>query len=64
VNFQGKERDYEALQELIVGKMCYATVVTADKTAIWQKPTNTSCHRAREKQVPPFCRGDDPDNAW
>ena len=37
VNFLGKERDYDALQELIAEKMCYTTVATPDKTAIWQK---------------------------
>ena len=64
VNFEGKEKDYEFLQELIVEKMCYASVATYDKTAIWQKPTSASCHLSREKQVPPFCTEDDPDNAW
>lgn len=64
VNFPGKEREYEALQEWLVERMCYASVVVADKTAIWRKPTNISCYRSREKQVPPFCRGEDPDNAW
>ncbi|KAG0621941.1 hypothetical protein M758_3G060100 [Ceratodon purpureus] len=64
VNFPGKEKEYESLQELAAEKMCYKVVVTADKTAIWRKPTSTSCHVSREKQVPPFCTDDDPDNAW
>jgi len=64
VHFPGKEKDYETLQEFIAEKMCYATVATAGKTAVWQKPMNMSCHRSGEEQVPPFCKEDDPDNAW
>lgn len=64
VNFQGKEREYEVLQEFVVEKMCYSLIGAVDKTVIWQKPLNTSCYRAREKQVPSFCHEDDPDNAW
>lgn len=44
--------------------MCYSLIGAVDKTVIWQKPLNTSCYRAREKQVPSFCHEDDPDNAW
>lgn len=64
VNFQGKEKEYESLQELIAEKMCYSVVATKDKTAVWQKPTSTTCHLSREKQIPPFCAEDDADNAW
>lgn len=64
IDFPGKEKEYEALREFIAENMCYALVSTVDKTAIWQKPTNMSCHSLREEQVPRFCEEDDPDNAW
>lgn len=31
--------------------MCYSTVSSADKTAVWQKPMNVSCQRSREEQI-------------
>ena len=64
VNYADKEREYEALRELIIEKMCYVAVATVEKTAIWQKPTNKSCYRSREKQIPTLCEVDDSDNAW
>lgn len=64
VNFADKVKEYEALQELITEKMCYVAVATVEKTAIWKKPTNTSCYRSREKQIPSFCKKDDSDSAW
>lgn len=51
VNFPGKEREYETLQVFIAEKMCYSTVSSADKTAVWQKPMNVSCQHSREEQI-------------
>lgn len=64
VNFDGKEKEFEALQELITEDMCYVKVTTEDKTAVWVKPTNSSCYRSRQKPTPAFCKDDDPNNAW
>lgn len=62
VNWVGKERDFELLQELIVEKLCFAPVAIDDKTAIWKKPMNASC--VNVNYILSSCKDDDPDNAW
>lgn len=64
VNWVGKEKEFEVLQELIQNKLCYTAIVVEDRTAIWQKPRNASCWRARNNQVPPLCEDDNSNDAW
>ncbi len=64
VNWPGKEREYEILQELVTKKLCYTLVSITENTGIWQKPTNASCYIARQEQTPPICEDEDPNKAW
>jgi len=64
VNWPGKQREYEILQELITKKLCYTLVSITENTGIWQKPTNASCYIARQEQTPPICEDEDPNKAW
>ncbi|KAH8942714.1 hypothetical protein BDL97_13G008000 [Sphagnum fallax] len=64
VNWPGKQREYEILQELITKKLCHTLVSITENTGIWQKPTNASCYIARQEQTPPICEDEDPNKAW
>eukprot|EP00897_Mesotaenium_endlicherianum_P007750 jgi/Mesen1/7002/ME000365S06145 len=60
-----QKADFDALQDLL-GRMCYTQYALKGDFAVWQKPTNDSCYKAREPLThPPMCDdGVEADAAW